>query len=349
MIVNIFYPSSDIITEWQVKPLDYHYQAMKDNSLNSYIYSIYNASDVSKIDRYGISVSVPSDSTSCEIYIHCKAKAGSTIPVFSNPNNSRFVVTLGYADKIIDEVYISKNFIDLNTEVPGTIIDDGSVVWAFKNMLANDWQPLYNYNIGDVKSLFEYPYDKKWICINSGTSGGVEPIWPTTVDTPIADGSIIWTLMNILESSSDLDLPEWQPLYLYVIGDVPQFRGYKTYHPGNWVCISSGTSGNVAPSSWAWKDLTCQVYLNQPHHFHHYHSLPYPVPPQPHEYHLGLPPESDIHRVMHNNSISHLPPPAILTDQQILNEINYIEVTGVLVDPGSYLYVSSLSIEVWNI
>jgi len=337
--MSIFYPNSDITVEWQVQPLDYHYKAMKDDSLDSYIYSMYSTGDASKIDRYGMCIEVPSDSTSCEILIHCKAKAGSIIPVSSNPNNSRFIVTLGYTDKIIDEVYISKNFIDLNTEIPGTIVNDGTVVWVFKNMLVDDWEPLHDYNIGDVKSQFEYPYSKKWICITTGTSGGSEPVFPTTLGTTVIDGTVEWALINEL-------INDWEASYTYSIGDIPQFHGYESYHPWNWVCISSGTSGGTVPTSWAWKDLTCSVYLNQPHHFHHYHSIPYPFPPQPHEYHLGLPPESDIHMAMHNNSISHLPPPAILTDQQILNEINYIEVTGVLVDPGSYLYISGLSIEV---
>jgi hypothetical protein len=211
MGISTFYPESDIHVQWTgIEPLKYHYEAIKDASLDKYISYFYDGHP-GKVDMYGISISIPPDAENIGIYLKCKAKAkpGSTIPSTDKPN---LIITLGYTDKIIDEVYISKNYRDNLT-------------------------------------------------------------------------------------------PEWQ-------------------------------------------EFSSLISLSQPHHFHHYHSLPYPYPPVPHEYHPYLPPESDYDECCKTRQISHPGPPAVLSPWTILSEINYISVTGILLDPGSWLYVGSLGLEV---
>ena len=209
--MSIFYPESDLHVEWTgIEPLDYHYLAIRDTSIDKYIYYNYDGKP-GRIDMYGISIPVPFDAENIQVYLKCKARAGSSIPASENPNNTHLIVTLGYTDKIIDEVYISKNYANLT--------------------------------------------------------------------------------------------PEWQ-----------EFRTL--------------------------------VSLNQPHHFHHYHTLPFPYPESPHEYHPLIPPESDMDECSKTPKLSHAAPPATLTPEMRLNEINYISVTGILVDPSSWLYVASLGLEV---
>ena len=205
--MTIFYPSSDVHTKWQgTYPLDYHYLAIKKESTDNYVYCNYD-SIPNKIDKYGISISIPLDASNIQVYVKCKAKAGSHIPSTEDPNNTHLIVILGYDDGIIDEVYVSKNFSNLTRE---------------------------------------------------------------------------------------------------------------------------------------WEDLSSLVYLNQPHHFHHYHSMA--TPGLEAEFMIGHP-KPDSGECSHT-LITHEPPPTTLTDVMILNEINYISICGILVDPSSYLYVSSLSIEV---
>ena len=215
--MSIFYPEKDIHVQWPgVEPLDYHYLAIKDSSVDKYIYYNYDGKP-EKRDIYGISLSIPLDTTAdIEVYFKCKAKAGSYIgPIAPQgftgpwpPNDSHFVVNLGYDDGIINEVYASKDY----------------------SGLTEDWQ-----------------------------------------------------------------------------------------------------------------EFSSLVALNQPRYFHHYHSLA-PTPGREEEFwlHHNRP---DIHMCEHT-IIHHAPPPAILSSQQIRNEINYISITGFLVDPSAYLYVAWLVVEV---
>jgi hypothetical protein len=212
--MSIFYPDSDIHVQWPgLKPLGYHYSAIKGPLAQdvqghdyNYVYYTYDGKP-NKIDIYGISIEVPLNATDIDVYVKCKAKAHSSIPAVQDPNDSHLVVTLGYNDNIIDEVYISKNYANLT-------------------------------------------------------------------------------------------------------------RG--------------------------WQEFTSLVSLSQPHHFHHYHSQA--TPGLEEEFMIGHP-KPDIFECRHTE-IKHAPPPAILSAPEILNEINYIAVTGVLVDPTSWLYVASLAVEV---
>jgi len=350
----IFYPSSDIHVEWQrVKPLGYHYLAVKGLSEDEYIGCFYDR-EPTRVDMYEIYPSVPYDTTSdIEIYINFKAKGGSVIgrPSLDNPDNTHLIVTLGYKDNIIDDIYISQNYTNLNTEISGSTVEDGTVIWAFRNLLQSGWSPLSSYVVGDTLSQLQYPYSKKWVCITSGVSGSIEPIWPTERGDIVLDGDTAWALENILtftlfppasDSSDVWDTFDWKSSYDYIVGDVPQVKRWRTSQPEKWVCINSGTSGITEPIWWAWKDFHTLVFLNQPNYFHHYHSQPTQDLEQ--EFMMKHP-QPGIPACRHTNII-HGPPPAHLTDNQIINEINYISLTAVLMDPGSYLFVDSLSIEV---
>lgn len=66
------------------------------------------------------------------------------------------------------------------------------VTLDFFNVIANFWQAGKEYATNDycrpsASTGFSY------LASSGGQSGGVEPIWPTTVDATVTDGAVTWT------------------------------------------------------------------------------------------------------------------------------------------------------------
>lgn len=62
----------------------------------------------------------------------------------------------------------------------------------------SDWAATTAYDVGDIvvptTAVLSETYDGfYYVCSTAGTSGSVEPVWPTTVNDTIADGTVVWT------------------------------------------------------------------------------------------------------------------------------------------------------------
>ena len=69
------------------------------------------------------------------------------------------------------------------------------------------WQSVTAHSVGDVVQAFTDPGTGFFFrCTVAGTTGAVEPFWPTIIGNETVDGTVTWMAVSII--SGDLQAPD---------------------------------------------------------------------------------------------------------------------------------------------
>jgi len=135
-------------------------------------------------------------------------------------------VAIQYGDQFNRLPYISAEY--ANGDVYHHFLDDPGV-----------WVASTAYSSGDYRRPIN-PNGFRYECTTAGTTAGVEPVWPTTIGTTVADGSAVWTCRSF--SITDVNCPHSkqvtkrkQKIYAANEGDVSYCA---TGDPRDWTTAS---------------------------------------------------------------------------------------------------------------
>lgn len=90
---------------------------------------------------------------------------------------------------------------------------------------------------------------------SGGTSGGVEPVWPTTPGSTIVDGTITWTVRKVLAV--------WQANHAYVVGSRVYNPNNNRYYFEATAIGGGGLSGGTYPANFDGPSLGLSIVDNQ--------------------------------------------------------------------------------------
>ena len=94
--------------------------------------------------------------------------------------------------------YVTKALVETKlTETDGTFIFTGLVLTteysiAYFQILGDFWGDSTLYTIGTLVRPVSSPTGFIYKCISEGTSGAIEPSWPTLLNETFSDGSALW-------------------------------------------------------------------------------------------------------------------------------------------------------------
>jgi hypothetical protein len=84
-----------------------------------------------------------------------------------------------------------------------------SLISVFNSALNNkEWLKSTAYAVGDVVDSVNLPQWAQAVCTTAGTTGSSEPTWGTTVGASITDGTVVWLIVNKVNS-----IPYGQQIY----------------------------------------------------------------------------------------------------------------------------------------
>jgi len=127
----------------------------------------------------------------------------------------------------------TKAFVEGSISISGGLIIDGIANGASAWSGTND---KLRTNIVVPTVLNGWAYQ----CIESGTTSGSEPAWPTTQDATVIDGTVTWQAYQLIEPATTV----WLASTAYALGDrifSSDFNGYA------FDCTSAGTTGATEP------------------------------------------------------------------------------------------------------
>lgn len=161
------------------------------------------------------------------------------------------------------------------TTIGDTVVDNGVTWECWSRIPTYEWDDLYTAVTGELAPLINAPASfwhepqtrtawvtatayaigdviipttangHRYICYDAGTSGGVEPTWPTN-GTTVADGTAGWRDMGAYwNASTDVEVGD----YAYPGADVWRYGAAAAFQPP-WRCITAGTTGAAEPD-WA--------------------------------------------------------------------------------------------------
>jgi hypothetical protein len=97
------------------------------------------------------------------------------------------------------------------------------------------WQGSYAYNVGDVVQATIQPASGFFFrCVVAGTTGAVEPFWPTTIGNETVDGTVTWMAVTILSGDFQTANPS-AIIELFELELVTAIHGSNEiyrFHPG---------------------------------------------------------------------------------------------------------------------
>ncbi len=149
-------------------------------------------------------------------------KTGNSINAVGTPDVGRASMVINIAGTVV----YTKNFVGAEATCDADLRNTA------------EWQPTQAYALHDNVVPIGVFGGNKFMAMNAGTSGAVEPVWPAAFGATVVDGTITW-----INAAQD-----WAPGRTYTAGMIAESVIVSVYRIGfNFQATTSGTSGATEP------------------------------------------------------------------------------------------------------
>lgn len=157
-------------------------------------------------------------------------------------NGGELPVEAGLSDSAIGAAVFSGQF--LRQKVAGVTNIDFANGYMGSNDFPDHWAGTTVTTVGDrviptTANLSGYLYE---CTASTGSTGGAEPTWPTTLDGTVTDGDVTWTCEKVSNYQGI-----WEASTAYTLGEIitPTVSNDYWYE-----CTTPGTSDTTEPGTW---------------------------------------------------------------------------------------------------